>query len=194
FFFRQVLFLLIKRAKPKRSKPKYTKYQTKGPQTQRATTLMAEAQRLKSLQRNHSYSTPLCLHAGEFHRSNEISSDYTGEPRTTDILLLYVLAVVGEFHHHPRSHPRWPTTPYLTTRTTPHLSHLDLITTTQRTSGSKTAARSFASLHSPGDGGSEKASTSRIKTGDDGSRVASISRKKHHLNMQAAPSPPGASN
>ncbi|KAG5415165.1 hypothetical protein IGI04_002732 [Brassica rapa subsp. trilocularis] len=58
--------------------------------------------------------------------------------------------------------------------------------------GSKTAARSFVSLHSPynGVGGTEKASTlSRNRTGDDGSRVASISRV-NGLNMQAAPIPP----
>ncbi|KAH0884195.1 hypothetical protein HID58_060291, partial [Brassica napus] len=39
--------------------------------------------RLKSFQRNHSHSTPFCLHAGEFHRSNEISSDYVS-PQTLD--------------------------------------------------------------------------------------------------------------
>ncbi|KAF2542569.1 hypothetical protein F2Q68_00032749 [Brassica cretica] len=43
----------------------------------------AGAQSLKSLQRNHSHSTPLYLHAGEFHRSNEISSDYVS-PQTLD--------------------------------------------------------------------------------------------------------------
>ncbi|CAF1929067.1 unnamed protein product [Brassica oleracea] len=43
----------------------------------------AGAQRLNSLQRNHSHSTPLCLHAGEFHRSNEISSDNVS-PQTLD--------------------------------------------------------------------------------------------------------------
>ncbi|CAF2032037.1 unnamed protein product [Brassica oleracea var. botrytis] len=73
-------------------------YQTKSPQTQRATTLTVEAQtagtyhrqprfagaqRLKSLQRNHIHSTPLCLHAREFHRSTEISSDYVS-PQTLD--------------------------------------------------------------------------------------------------------------
>ncbi|CAN6875854.1 unnamed protein product, partial [Brassica oleracea] len=87
-------------AKPKRPKPKYTKYQTKTKDTHTQTGYningrsptaeichrqprFAGAQRPKSLQRNHSHSTPLCLHAGEFHRSNEISSDYVS-PQTLD--------------------------------------------------------------------------------------------------------------
>ncbi|KAG5394802.1 hypothetical protein IGI04_024765 [Brassica rapa subsp. trilocularis] len=82
------------------------------------------AHSLKSLQRNHIHSTPLCLHAGEFHRSNKISSDYKS-PQTLD------RRAENHYKHEPS------------------LSHLDLITTTQRTSGFKMAVQSFANLHSP---------------------------------------------